>query len=48
MLPSIAGQAITVFLADVNLLVREGVLALLAVEHDVDVVGVASDYDELI
>jgi class 3 adenylate cyclase/DNA-binding NarL/FixJ family response regulator len=48
MLPSMAGQAITVFLAEDNLLVREGVLALLSVEHDVEIVGVASDYDELI
>jgi class 3 adenylate cyclase/DNA-binding NarL/FixJ family response regulator len=43
-----ADHAITVFLAEDNLLVREGVQALLAVEHDVVVVGVASDYDELI
>ncbi|HSK97723.1 MAG TPA: adenylate/guanylate cyclase domain-containing protein [Euzebyales bacterium] len=43
-----AGHAITVFLAEDNLLVREGVQALLSVEHDIAVVGVASDYDELI
>ncbi len=40
--------AISVFLADDNLLVREGVRALLGVEDDLHVVGVASDYDELI
>jgi adenylate cyclase len=40
--------AITVFLADDNLLVREGVRALLAIEPDLEVVGTAADYDELI
>ena len=40
--------AISVFLADDNLIVREGVRALLALEHDVEVVGVAADYDELV
>ncbi len=39
---------ITVFLADDNLFVREGVRALLALEDDVEVVGVAADYDELL
>ena len=39
---------ITVLLADDNLIVREGVRALLARDPDVDVVGVAGDYDELI
>ncbi len=39
---------ITVLLADDNLLVREGVRALLALEDDLDVVGVAADYDELV
>lgn len=39
---------ITVFLADDNLLVREGVRALLALESDVEVVGVAEDYDGLV
>ncbi|MDQ4129521.1 MAG: response regulator [Actinomycetota bacterium] len=38
---------ITVFLADDNLIVREGVRALLSMESDLEVVGVASDYDEL-
>ena len=41
-------QAITVLLADDNLIVREGVRALLARDADVEVVGVAGDYDELI
>jgi class 3 adenylate cyclase/DNA-binding NarL/FixJ family response regulator len=40
--------AITVFLADDNLIVREGVKALLDLEDDLDVVGVAADYDELV
>jgi class 3 adenylate cyclase/DNA-binding NarL/FixJ family response regulator len=40
--------AISVFLADDNLIVREGVKALLDLEDDLDVVGVASDYDELV
>jgi adenylate cyclase len=41
-------QGITVVLADDNLLVREGVRALLAAAADIDVVGVASDRDELV
>ena len=39
---------ISVFLTDDNLIVREGVRALLALEPDLEVVGVAADYDELI
>lgn len=39
---------IRVFLADDNLLVREGVKALLALEPDFEVVGVGADYDELV
>jgi class 3 adenylate cyclase/ActR/RegA family two-component response regulator len=39
---------ITVFLADDNIIVREGVRALLAREPDLEIVGVAGDYDELI
>jgi class 3 adenylate cyclase/ActR/RegA family two-component response regulator len=39
---------ITVFLADDNLIVREGVRALLALEDDLEIVGVAADYDELV
>jgi class 3 adenylate cyclase/DNA-binding NarL/FixJ family response regulator len=39
---------ITVVLADDNLIVREGVRALLAMEDDLEIVGVAADYDELI
>ena len=42
------GDAISVFLADDNLIVREGVRALLALEADVEVVGTAADYDELV
>jgi class 3 adenylate cyclase/ActR/RegA family two-component response regulator len=43
-----AEASITVFLADDNAIVREGVRAILALEGDLDVVGVACDYDELI
>src|SRR5205823_929808 len=39
---------ITVFLADDNLIVREGVRALLGFEADLEVVGVAADYDGLV
>ena len=39
---------ITVVLADDNLIVREGVRALLSHDRDVEVVGVAGDYDELV
>ncbi|MDQ3955534.1 MAG: response regulator [Actinomycetota bacterium] len=39
---------ITVFLADDNLIVREGVRALLGLEDDLDIVGVAADFDELV
>jgi class 3 adenylate cyclase/ActR/RegA family two-component response regulator len=39
---------ITVFLADDNVIVREGVRALLNLEHDLEVVGTADDYDSLI
>jgi adenylate cyclase len=39
---------ITVFLADDNLIVREGVRALLAADKNIEVVGVAADYDELV
>ncbi len=41
-------STITVFLADDNVIVREGVRALLALEPDLEVVGVAGDYDELV
>jgi adenylate cyclase len=43
-----SSSRISVFLADDNLLVREGVRALLALEEDLEVVGVAGDYDELV
>ena len=39
---------ITVVLADDNLIVREGVRALLSYDRDVEVVGAAGDFDELI
>ncbi len=39
---------ITVFLADDNVIVREGVRAMLALEPDLEIVGVAADYDELV
>lgn len=40
--------AITVFLADDNLIVREGVRALLDLEEDLEVVGTADDHDSLV
>ena len=44
----VGASTIGVFLADDNVIVREGVRALLAIEPDIDVLGVAADYDELI
>jgi len=44
----VADGKITVFLADDNIIVREGVRALLQREKDLEVVGVAADYDELV
>ncbi len=41
-------MTISVFLADDNLIVRMGVRALLDREPDLEVVGVAADYDELV
>ena len=43
-----AGDVIDVFLADDNLMVREGVRALIERDRDLTVVGVAADYDEVI
>ncbi len=40
--------AISVFLADDNLIVREGVKALLDLEDDLEVIGQAADFDGLI
>jgi adenylate cyclase len=40
--------AITVFLADDSVLIREGVRVMLARDPDVEVVGVAEDYDGLV
>ncbi|MEM8924069.1 MAG: adenylate/guanylate cyclase domain-containing protein [Actinomycetota bacterium] len=41
-------MSITVFLADDNLIVREGVKVLLELEDDLTLVGVGADYDELV
>ena len=41
-------MGITVFLADDNVIVREGVRALLGMESDIEIVGVGGDYDELV
>lgn len=41
-------DSISVYLADDNLIVREGVKALVKREPDLEVVGTAADYDELI
>jgi class 3 adenylate cyclase/DNA-binding NarL/FixJ family response regulator len=43
-----SGGRISVFLADDNVIVREGVRAMLALEPDIEIVGVARDYDELV
>ena len=43
-----AARGIAVFLADDNLIVREGVRALLDLEDDLEVVGTAEDYDGLV
>jgi adenylate cyclase len=43
--PAEAQPQITVFLADDSLLVREGVRALLNLQPDLEVIGVAEDYD---
>jgi len=44
----VADHQITVFLADDNLIVREGVRALIGLEPDLTVVGAAADYDGLV
>ncbi|HEX6299713.1 MAG TPA: adenylate/guanylate cyclase domain-containing protein [Acidimicrobiia bacterium] len=41
-------MTISVFLADDNLLVREGVRALIDFEEDLEIVGVAGDFDDLV
>ena len=46
--PATERGTISIFLADDNLIVREGVRALLALEPDFEVVGTAADYDELV
>ncbi len=45
---SVTTPRITVFLADDSLFVREGVRALLAAQPDLEVVGVAEDFDGLV
>ena len=45
---TVPGSQITVFLADDNLIVREGVRALIGLEPDLTVVGAAADYDGLV
>ncbi len=42
------GRTISVFLADDNLIVREGVRALIERSPDLRVVGLAADYDEVV
>src|SRR5919202_330228 len=44
----VAVEPIRVVLADDNLIVREGVRALLSRDHEIDVVGTAGDHDELV
>jgi adenylate cyclase len=41
-------RAISVFLADDSAIIREGVRAMLARDPDVEVIGVAEDYDSLV
>ena len=41
-------MSITVLLADDNLLIREGVKALIDLSDDIEVIGVAAEYDELL
>ena len=41
-------RTISVFVADDNVIIREGVRAMLAREKDLDIVGVADDYDTLV
>lgn len=45
---TVGTSTISVFLADDNLIVREGVRALISLEPDFSVVGTAADYDELV
>lgn len=45
---AVGDERITIFLADDNLIVREGVRALLSSKKNLEVVGVAADYDELV
>jgi class 3 adenylate cyclase/DNA-binding NarL/FixJ family response regulator len=45
---AVSESRITVFLADDSVLIREGVRAMITREHDLEVVGVAEDYDGLV
>ena len=40
--------AITVFIADDSVFIREGVRAMLSRQHDLEIVGEAEDYEGLI
>lgn len=42
------GRSISVVLADDNVIIREGVRAMLARERDIEIVGVAEDHDTLV
>jgi adenylate cyclase len=45
---ALPATTITVFLADDNIIVREGVRAMLARNTDIEIVGVGDDYDSLV
>jgi len=47
-LPKMTPMAISVFLADDNLLVREGVAALISLAPDIEITGLAADFDGLV
>jgi adenylate cyclase len=47
-IPAVSGGRISVLLADDSVIVREGVRAMLAREPDLEVVGEAGEYDEVI
>ena len=40
--------AITVFIADDSVFIREGVKAMLSRQHDLEIVGEAADFDGLV
>lgn len=47
-MPKMTPMAISVFLADDNLLVREGVAALISLAPDIEITGLAADFDGLV